>query len=180
MGKRISSSGGPNRSALLVIDVQQGLFEKSHPIYQAETLIENIKELAGKAHAAGAPVVYIQHSDEKSLVKGAPAWQLHPALSPAPQDFHIFKAHGNAFEDTGLGDLLRSYDIGTVIACGLVTHGCVKNTCLGGLEEGYRVILAKDAHSNYSKDAAELISKWNKLLAVDGVILKDTANINFG
>ena len=35
--------------ALLVIDVQQGLFKKSAPIYMADRLLENINALANRA-----------------------------------------------------------------------------------------------------------------------------------
>jgi nicotinamidase-related amidase len=68
--------------ALLVIDVQQGLFEKSTPIYKADELLENITTLVDRAHLGGAPVIYVQHSAAKHLVKGSAEWQLHPQLNP--------------------------------------------------------------------------------------------------
>ena len=36
---------------------------------------------------------------------------------------------------------------------GLVSNGCVKATCLGGIKNGYKVILVKDGHSNFNKNA---------------------------
>jgi len=44
------------KAALLIIDVQNGLFRKSSPIYQAESLLKNINTLVARADWAGAPV----------------------------------------------------------------------------------------------------------------------------
>jgi len=171
--------GGPN-TALLVIDVQRGLFWLKTPIYQAEQLLDNIHSLVRKAHQAGAPVVYIQHSSDKHLVLGSSAWQLHPKLNPLPDDLHIDKLQGDAFEGTPLLDELEDLQVGTVVTCGLVTHGCVKATTLGALARGYRVVLAGDTHSSFSKDAAKLITQWNAKLAEAGAEVRTAEEIEFG
>ena len=145
--------------ALLVIDVQQGLFKKSIPIYKADELLENITTLVDRAHLSGVPVVYVQHSDARALVKGSVEWQLHEQLHPLHTDTIIHKQHGNAFEDTPLGEILRARNVTTVVVTGLVTHGCVKATCLGARELGYNVILVQDGHSSFSKGAARLIEE---------------------
>ena len=144
-------------TALLVVDVQQGLFQKSTPVYRAAELLQNIQTLVDAAHRAGAPVIYIQHNDKNSLVKDTPTWTLHPDLQPQEDDLRVDKQHGNAFEETPLDELLKARRVKHVIVTGLVTHGCVKNTCLGALEAGYQVMLVSDAHSSYSDKAAELI-----------------------
>ena len=165
--------------ALLVIDVQQGLFEKSTPIYKADKLLENINTLVDRAHASGAPVIYVQHSAAKHLVKGSAEWQLHPQLQPLRTDTIIHKQHGNAFEDTPLDEILRARDVTTVVVAGLVTHGCVRATCLGARELGYNVILVQDGHSSYSKDAAKLIEEWNEKLSAKQIEVRATSEITF-
>ena len=170
MAKKIAVpkiTGGPN-TALLVIDVQWGLFRQKTPIYQAEQLLKNIHTLVRKAHLAGVPVVYVQHSSDRGLVLGSSAWQLHPRLNPLPEDLHIDKLQGDAFEETPLLEELERLQVGRVVTCGLVTHGCVKATTLGALARGYRVVLAGDTHSSFSKDAAKLIKQWNAKLAEAG------------
>ena len=151
--------------ALLVIDVQLGLFTKSAPIYRADQLLQNIKSLVDRAHRAGIPVVYVQHANQRMLVEGSDGWQLHAQLHPTEDDICIQKRHSNAFEDTPLEEELKSRGVGRVIVAGLVSHGCVKSTCLGAKELGYRVTLAGDAHSSFSKDAARLIDESNEELA---------------
>jgi nicotinamidase-related amidase len=168
-----------NHTALLVIDVQQGLFKKSSPIYKAEELLDKIDLLVDWAHVHGVPVFYIQHSDSRALVKGSHDWQLHPDLHPQRMDYLIHKQHGNAFEDTSLDAVLKSKKISSLIIMGLVTHGCVKATCLGARELGYSVTLIEDGHSSYSKDAARLIEEWNQKLSAQGCDLKPATEIDF-
>jgi nicotinamidase-related amidase len=169
----------PTDTVLLIIDVQAGLFQHPTPIYKAQELLEKLNLLIENAHQAGAPVVFIQHNNQNHLLKDSPAWQLHPALRPEPHDLHIDKQHGDAFEDTPLGAELEAREIRRVVACGLVTHGCVRATCLGALQRGYGVTLASDAHSNYHKKAGELIEEWNQKLSEAGVRLLTTAEVSF-
>lgn len=62
---------------------------------------------------------------------------------------------------------------------GLVSQGCVRATTLGALERGYRVILVSDAHSTYSKGAAEIIAKWNSDLRARGAVLQPAQALVF-
>jgi len=168
-----------NGVALLIIDVQRGLFRKSSPIYKADALLANIQALVERAHRAGVPVVYVQHASEKFLVAGSDDWQLHPQLQPTAGDLSIHKRHGSAFEETNLGAELRARNVGRVVVTGLVTHGCVKATSLDARRLGYAVVLVKDAHSNFSQQAARLIEEWNATLSAKGVELKATQEVVF-
>ena len=165
--------------ALLVIDVQQGLFEKSTKIYQADQMLKNINALITAARVAGSPVIFIQHSNDSSLAYGSHEWQLHPAIQPQAGETLIHKRAGNAFENTDLHPVLQSLGVQTVVVTGLVTHGCVRATAIGALELGYRVILVTDAHSSFSKDAPKLIEKWNHDLGEMGAELLPTAAVHF-
>lgn len=165
--------------ALLVIDVQQGLFKKSTPIYKANELLQNINTLVDRAHENSVPVFYIQHSNTRDLVKGSLDWQLHEELHPLRADTIIHKLHGNAFEDTPLDKMLRARNVTTVVITGLVTRGCVRATCLGAQELGYNVILVKDGHSSFNREAASRIVEWNEKLSAKQVVVKATSDITF-
>lgn len=174
-----SGSEGRGGKALLVIDVQQGLFKKSSPIYKAEELLRNINLLVDRAHRSGVAVFYVQHADGRTLLEGSQDWQLHPELQRLASDSSVHKEHGNAFEGTGLDEVLKSRNVTSVVITGLVTHGCVRATCMGALQLGYRVTLVRDGHSSYSKDAARLIEEWNQKLSAQKVELKATSEIEF-
>ena len=163
--------------ALLVIDVQQGLFEHAKPIYQAEQMLANINTLVRRAHQQQAPVLYIQHSNQGFLKRDTPHWQLHSQLQPTAEDIHIYKEHGNAFQETSLHDELQARRVDTLIVTGLVSHGCVAATAKGGIQNGYRVIVASDAHSNYNASPKKLIQKTHDQLLALGVVLQTTQEI---
>jgi nicotinamidase-related amidase len=168
-----------DNQALIIIDVQTGLFEKSTPIYQAEQLLINLNHLIRKARKAGVPVFFIQHANDKTLVKGSDAWQLHPELKPLENEDIIHKGHGNAFIETRLNQELANRNIKNLVLTGLVTHGCIRATCLGALDLGYKVVLVSDGHSSFRKDAPKLIKKWNQAISEKGAVLMKTQDVYF-
>lgn len=168
----------PTDTALLIIDVQRGLFSKPTPVYNAEILLGNINILKERFTQAGAAVFIIQHSNQKMLLEGSSNWQFHPELSISNRDIIIPKTHGNAFKDTSLKEELDSRGIRNIVITGLVTNGCVKATVIGGHELGYRVVLVADGHSSYIKGAEKLIRDWNRKLSKHYVDLYPSSEIS--
>lgn len=169
----------PAETALLVIDVQRALFTRPNPVYGASKLIETISALVSRAQLYGVLVVYVQHANDSLLKQGTDGWQLHPALSPAAQDLSLHKSHGNSFIDTRLQSELEARNIQNLIITGLVTQGCIRATCLGALDLKYRVFLVKGGHSNYNKDAEDVINKREIELQEAGVYLTSPGRIDF-
>jgi len=167
-----------NHFALLVIDVQKGLFMRPVPVYQADDLIKNLNLLIKRAREKHVPVFFIQHSN-KFLSKGGDSWRIHPALERRASDRIIPKQTASAFQRTALERELRAGGLTTVVITGLVTHGCVRATCLNALKLGLKAILVKDGHSSYNKRAARLIEEWNQKLSGVGAELKAVEEIDF-
>lgn len=159
------------RTALLIIDVQRALFSRSRPIYKAEDLLRAINDLIAMWKRSKGLVIYIQHSNDKFMKKNVEGWRLHPDLSIEETDIIVHKHHGNAFEKTNLKEILDSNGIETIVITGLVTQGCVRATSIGGHEQGYRVVLVEDGHSNYSNKAEKIIKRWNRDLSKEYVEL---------
>jgi len=159
-----------HKTALLVIDVQKGLFRRPVPIHQAEKLLENINALIEYAHGRDIPVCLIQHSNKSVLVEGSEDWQLHSGLHFAEADLLIQKRQGSAFQGTSLESELEQRGIQTVVVTGLVSHGCVKATCVDAKKRGYEVVLVEDGHSNYHRQAGKLIREWNEKLRDEGIV----------
>ena len=111
---------------------------------------------------------------------GSDNWLFHPELDITENDIIIQKTHGNAFEGTNLKVELDAKGIRNIVITGLVTNGCVKATCIGGNELGYRVILVEDGHSSYAKGAAKLIRDWNRELSEEFVDLYPISAISLG
>ncbi len=66
------------KTALLVIDVQNGVVEGAH---ERDSVVANIGQLVEKAREEGVPVIWVRHSDEQ-LETGSESWQIVPELTP--------------------------------------------------------------------------------------------------
>jgi len=67
-----------------------------------------------------------------------------------------------------LKSLLQKNGINELVFCGLSSHGCVKYSCLGGLENGFACYLLRDAHTCWNKDAKDKIEQTEKELIDSG------------
>src|ERR1700679_3854836 len=68
-------------TAVLVIDVQQGLCEGEGAAFDCEGTIRRINAVPRKARHAGAPVMFIQHESNSGYLEyGSAAWQLANGL----------------------------------------------------------------------------------------------------
>src|SRR5437868_4894051 len=67
----------PN-TALLVVDVQNGVVEGAH---ERDAVVASVGGLVEKARRERVPVVWVQHSDEQ-LARGSDDWRIVPELTP--------------------------------------------------------------------------------------------------
>jgi nicotinamidase-related amidase len=148
--------------ALLIIDVQEGLFSQKTGIYNEEVLTGNINKLLKFTRNTKNYPMFIRHNNKGFLKKSSPGWELYKKINFKKGDILIEKEHGNAFQKTVLKDELKKINIDKVIICGLVSHGCVKATCLGAVENEFKTVLVSDGHSSYSKQAEKIITEVNK------------------
>ena len=138
----------PN-TALLVIDVQNGVVEGAH---ERDAAVANIGSLVDRARREHVAVVWVQHADEQ-LVKGSDEWGIVPELSPGEAEPLIEKAHGDAFEDTALETVLSGLGIGRLVVVGAQTDACVRSTLHGAFVRGYDATLVSDAHTTEDSTA---------------------------
>ncbi|WP_447871113.1 cysteine hydrolase family protein [Serratia fonticola] len=141
------------KSALLVIDVQQGLFNP--PPAEAEQVLTRINQLSERARQAGVPVIFIQHQTaHEELSAGSAAWQIHQGLQVKPGDHRVDKTSPDSFLRTNLGKLLIAEGVTQLVICGYSTEYCVDTTTRRAAGLGYPVVLAADAHTSHDKPHA--------------------------
>ncbi|MHA2296097.1 MAG: isochorismatase family protein [Candidatus Hodarchaeales archaeon] len=167
-------------AALIVIDVQIGLFQRKTPIYKDQELLENINRLENYAHSTNVPIIYIQHVNTSTLKENSAEWQLHPQLGKLDEDLLIHKRHPDAFKETTLEKELVTMNVRKLVVVGTLTDNCVKSTCIGAKKLGYEVVLVKDGHSTFGEKPANTINKWNIRLAEFEVTLKPTSELLTG
>jgi nicotinamidase-related amidase len=131
-------------SALLVIDVQQGVVAEAH---DRDNVLANIVELVGKARAADVPVVWVQHSDDDNLRLDSEAWQLAPEVTPADGEPLVHKRYGDSFEATDLESVLAGRGVGHLFVAGAQSDACIRSTLHGAITRGYDTTLISDAHT---------------------------------
>jgi nicotinamidase-related amidase len=138
----------PN-TALLVVDVQQGVVEGSPG---RDTVVANIGSLVEKARGEQVPVVWVQHSDD-DMPKGTDGWRIVPELVPAAAEPIIEKSYGDSFEDTVLESVLSGLDVGRLLVVGAQTDACIRSTLHGAFTRGYDATLVSDAHTTEDQTA---------------------------
>jgi nicotinamidase-related amidase len=157
------------KSALLIIDVQRALCSGKWSAFDIDSTVDRINEVAGKARAAGAPVLLIQHEeDDGPLQFGTDGWQLYERLAVQPADIRVRKTATDSFHRTELQSLLQSRDVGRLVVCGLQSEFCVDSTVRGALALGYPVLLVADGHSTLDNgvlSAAQISAHHNVTLA---------------
>ncbi|MGZ3582668.1 MAG: cysteine hydrolase family protein [Ktedonobacterales bacterium] len=158
-------------TAMLVVDVQVGMFDASDPVYNGEALLDRISYVLDNARRAGLPIIYIQHQSDREghpLKYGTAGWHIHPAIAPHPGDPVIAKTMPDSFYETRLRDELTARGIKRLIIAGIQTDLCVDTTTRRAVSEGYDVTLVSDAHSTWNSGeltAAQIIAHHNNILS---------------
>ncbi|MFJ8828293.1 isochorismatase family protein [Streptomyces sp. NPDC102467] len=146
------------RTALLVIDVQNGVVEGAP---RRDEVIAHINALVDKARAEDVPLIWVQHSDD-DLKEGTHAWSYVPELVRVEGEPLVHKKYGDSFEATDLEAVLAERGVGRLVVTGAQSDVCVRSTIHGGFVRGYDVTLVGDAHttedlSAYGAPAPELV-----------------------
>jgi nicotinamidase-related amidase len=147
----VSADDEESAHALLIIDLQDGFVSGPHAVPHSRELVQTISGLLRRARAAGALVLHIQNDGRVGEVDepGTDGWALHLSTEPSPVEVVLRKDGDDAFEGTGLGDLLESQGVTRVVLAGLLSEMCVSATARAALARGLHVIVPRDAHATF-------------------------------
>lgn len=135
--------------ALLIIDMQAGLFQEETPRYDAEKVVERINSVARSIRAAGGSIIFVQHDGQPGdcLEPGKKSWEILPALERTNSEMVIRKQACDAFYETGLADLLQKLGSEKLIITGCATDFCIDTTVRAAASRDYEVIVVADGHT---------------------------------
>jgi nicotinamidase-related amidase len=146
----------PRTTALVLIDLQNGILGRKLAPVTAEELVARGKALAEKFRAARAFVVLVravpkldgperQVDEPSALPRVLPAGfaDLAPGLAD-PSDILITKSTWGAFFRTDLDSELRRRGVSTIVLGGVATHIGVEATARQAWELGYELVIARD------------------------------------
>lgn len=155
--------------ALVVIDVQQGLFKPLPCPASAPNIVARINELTQRARSDGAPVIFVQHeATEGDFFKyESEAWALDAGLITGTGDHYVRKTTPDSFLRTTLSAVLEVCGASHLVVCGYATEFCIDTTVRRAAALGYDVTLVSDAHTTHDKahaDANQIIAHHNATL----------------
>jgi nicotinamidase-related amidase len=150
----MSTAGEGPAQALVIIDLQSGFVTGPRAVPRAGALVEGLSTLLLRARAAGALVVHVQNDGRAGEVDepGSPGWDLHLQEQPSPDEVVVRKQRDDAFDGTGLGDLLATRGITRVVFGGVLSEMCVSATARTALDLGLDVVLPRNAHATHDLD----------------------------
>ncbi len=156
------------KSALIIIDMQQALFERDPKPFDHDNVCQHINRLSDKARAAGIPVMFLHYEKPGFIDYDSDPWQLIPALTKAASDRVIRKTGTDPFATSDLQEYLQSSSIDDLIICGYATEFCIDTTVRRATSLGYTVQLVADAHTTHDKthlSAQQIVNHHNVTLS---------------
>jgi nicotinamidase-related amidase len=172
--------------ALVIIDVQKGMWSPGFAPYDGDGVVARIADLIAKARTAGVPIMYVQHHGEDEpnhpLKPGLPGYPFHDAIAPQTGDDVTVKSRSSAFHGTDFDTKLRRAGIDHLVITGMQSEFCVDSAVRGACERGYKVTLVSDAHSTGDTRVArakDIIAIQNDTLGGGFAYVRPAADIVF-
>jgi nicotinamidase-related amidase len=156
-------------SALLIVDMQRCFLEEGYPLSceNARVIVPRIAQLIAAFRKAGRPVIFLAQMNKAINVdrgvqlsnwwstpplEGTPGVEIHPALSPRPEEKLIPKRRYSGFHATDLDLTLRVMKVADVVVCGTLTNVCVEGTVRDAFMHDYRAFLPADATASLNEE----------------------------
>lgn len=179
------SDSRSGRTALLIIDMQQGLFNGPDKPHEGERVLANIRRLVNLAREAGAPIFAARHTGPQGtpIEPGSPLVQLLPELGiDAATDTIFDKTRPSCFLGTVLAERLAEVGAEELAIVGMKTEYCVDSTCRVAADLGFRTTLIGDAHTTTDTPvllAEQIIRHHNRTLQGAFGAVVGTADFKF-
>jgi len=171
----------PDKPALLVIDIQEGITGKTAPkftksmVLQSEPFIEKVNQTIRVAQSKDMPVIYIRQENTDKiysilfnnfLAEGSLSAALDPRV--AVVDGPVFtKSKMDAFSNPQLEEFLKANNINHLYMTGLSAMACVDRTIKAALNREYTVTAITDAIIGEKVEKTEQkYREWEKAKAV--------------
>ena len=165
----------PKRTALLVVDMQNGFLLRgvAHALCEeAIEIVPDINRIAAALRESGGVVVWIKNTAteeshlswsvrdamdgpertekrNRSMAPGCKGHELWAGLEVKPEDVTVLKTRFSAFiqGSSNLEALLRARGVDTVIVTGTVTNVCCESTARDAMMRNFRTIMVTDANA---------------------------------
>jgi ureidoacrylate peracid hydrolase len=166
----------PDRTALLVIDLQTGEYDPDKIAAEPDhaylferirdVVIPNGQKLIAACRAAGVEVIYTVVESltldgrDRSLdykvsgiffAKGSWEAEVLDEIKPLPNEIVIPKTSSSLFNSTNFEYVLRNLGVEYVMVMGIVTDQCVETAIRDGCDRGFMMTLVDDACATFAE-----------------------------
>ena len=172
--------GFGKRPAVIIVDIQKSHTDPSSPLATSrlDEPIKNIKKLIKEARKKNVPIVYVGTQYRKDGADATVAerakspvveiektrWvEIDERIKPEENDVYVVKKCADGFFNTPLDNILRSFEVDTVIVTGCSTSHCIRATVEHSSFLGYRTIVPKECVGDRAARAHE-----QNLIDMDG------------
>lgn len=180
-----------NRPALIIVDVVNGFTDSSCPLgSNADSVVAANATLMKAFHHRELPVflttvVFRDEQQARVFRDRLPSLELltpdshwvafDERLPLIDSDIFIEKIHASSFHGTDLQEQLAKVSADSLVVTGLTTSGCVRATAVDGLQNGYRVVIPKEAVGDRDLDAHnanlyDLNAKYADVMSLEDAI----------
>jgi len=165
-----------DNTALIIVDVQEGLDDSIHGDRNNPSAEHNMARLLAEWRKSKRPIFHVQHMStepESKLRPELPGNKIKDIVAPQGDEPLIQKTVSNGFVGTDLEKRLRDQGVESVIVVGLTTEHCVSSTVRLASDLGFETMIVADAtacHEHYFNGEhypAETVHK-NALVALQG------------
>ncbi len=179
------------RPALVLVDVIKGFTDPACPLgSDADSVVEACRALLDvfrrkRLAVFFTTVVYHDESQARvfrqrvpalNVLKPASEWvEIDSRITPVDGEAVIEKQWASGFFNTDLAELLKAAGADSIVMGGLTTSGCVRATAVDGLQNDYRVVIAREATGDRNLTAHEsnlfdLQAKYVDVMALQDVL----------
>jgi nicotinamidase-related amidase len=158
----------PDKSALLVIDMQKFFLDPKSPSFTCGGLaiLPTLRRLIAAFREHERPVIYTRHVHhpggldggitgwwwEGMCLEGSPDSEIHDDLTQRPSDKVVLKHRYSAFYNTDLETVLRCLGIEDLVVTGVMTNMCCESTARDAYFRDYRVFFLADGTGSINEE----------------------------
>jgi nicotinamidase-related amidase len=163
----------PAKTALLVMDYQNGIFER---VEDGDTLLAGANQAIALMRDHGGTIGYVRvgfaDGEAPSGTMGrrigreaaltmfhadSPGTQVHDEIAPHDGDIVVRKTRVGPFGTTNLDEQLQAKGIDTLILAGISTSGVVLSAVRDGHDRDYRLIVLSDLCADPEADVHQFL-----------------------
>jgi nicotinamidase-related amidase len=164
----------PKRTALLVMDFQQGVLQRMpglEPLLaRVQGAIANMRDHGGTigyvrvaftdedwAAIPPANQIFALAAQNRMMHHEDPSTAIHDSLGPHPGDIVVRKTRVGAMSTTDLDRQLRDRGIDTLVLAGISTSGVVLSTLIEAADRDYRLYVLSDGTEDPDQQARDVL-----------------------